>query len=111
MKPGSEDYEQAVFVQWFRASYPDMLIFAIPNGGSRHIVEAAKLKATGTLAGVPDLFVPALRVFIEMKKCKGGRVSDSQNKIAKYLERVGYTVLFCKGAEDAKKQINEEFLK
>lgn len=48
------------------------LIFAIPNGGARHPAVAAKLKAEGVKAGVPDLFLPVARhgyhgMFIELK--------------------------------------------
>jgi hypothetical protein len=101
----SEDYEQMHLVQWFRRTYPDVRIFAIPNGGHRHPAVAAKLKATGVSAGVPDLFIPAWKLWIEMKRVKGGTVSAEQKDWIKYLEEVGYCVKVCKGAEDAKKQI------
>ena len=57
MRNHKEDNLQKACVTWFRLQYPDVVIFAIPNGGSRNPIEAAKLKATGTLAGVADLFV------------------------------------------------------
>jgi hypothetical protein len=101
----SEDREQMLFVQWFRRTYPGVRIFAIPNGGHRHPAVAAKLKATGASAGVPDLFIPAWKLWIEMKRVKGGTVSAEQKDWIKYLEEVGYCVKVCKGAEDAKKQI------
>ena len=34
---------------------PDVVLFAVPNGGFRHRVEAARLKAQGVTAGIPDL--------------------------------------------------------
>ena len=34
------------------------LLFHPPNGGSRHIAEATKLKAMGVRKGVPDLLLP-----------------------------------------------------
>ena len=48
------------------------LIFAIPNGGHRHPAVAAKLKAEGVRAGVPDLMLPVARrgyhgAFLELK--------------------------------------------
>jgi hypothetical protein len=101
----SEDREQMPFVQWFRRTYPDVRIFAIPNGGHRHPAVAAKLKATGVSSGVPDLFIPAWKLWIEMKRVKGGTVSAEQKDWIKYLEEVGYCVKVCKGAEAAKKQI------
>ena len=101
----SEDREQMLLVQWFRRTYPDVRIFAIPNGGHRHPAVAAKLKATGASAGVPDLFIPAWHLWIEMKRVKGGTVSAEQKDWLKYLEEVGYCVKVCKGAEAAKEQI------
>ena len=35
------------------------MLFHVPNGGSRHIAEATKLRDMGTRAGVPDLLLPA----------------------------------------------------
>ena len=35
----------------------ESLIFSVPNGGSRNIVEAMTLKKTGTMAGVSDLIL------------------------------------------------------
>lgn len=101
----SEDHEQMLLVQWFRRTYAGVRIFAIPNGGHRHPAVAAKLKATGTSSGVPDLFIPALRLWVEMKKHKGGSLSPEQKDWIAYLEGCGYRCIVGKGAEDAKKQI------
>lgn len=101
----TEDHEQMMFVQWFRSTYPGVLIFAIPNGGARHPAVAAKLKATGVVAGVPDLCVPEWRLWIEMKRIKGGRVSDEQKEVMAYLEKFGYTCKVAKGCEEAKQVV------
>ena len=103
----SEDYEQMMFVQWFRRTYKDVLIFSIPLGGYRHPAVAAKLKVTGTVKGIPDLFIPEWSLWIEMKKTKGGKVSDEQKEMIKYLQSVEYHVIVGFGAEDAKAQILE----
>jgi hypothetical protein len=66
---------------------------------------AARLKAEGVCAGVLDLFIPAWKLWVEMKRQKGGSVSAEQKDWISYLESVGYTTLVCKGAEDAKKKI------
>jgi len=97
----SEDSEQMHFVQWFRRTYPGVLIYAIPNGGARHPAVAAKLKATGVTKGVPDLHVPAWSLWIEMKRQKGGRVSDEQKEQMAYLQSIGHTCLVCAGNEIA----------
>lgn len=97
----TEDQEQMLFVQWFRRQHPHHRIFAIPNGGARHPAVAAKLKATGTVAGVPDLYVPALHLWVEMKRQKGGVLSAVQKDWIEYLESIGDTVIVGKGWEDA----------
>jgi len=105
----SEHAEQAGFLQWFRAKYPGILIFAIPNGGKRDIVTAKKLQMEGVVPGVPDLFVPELRLWIEMKK-PGGKLSEAQKTIIDYLECMNYTVIIGYGARDASEKVLE-FLK
>jgi hypothetical protein len=53
----TEDQLQAACFQWAWTTYPPTrrLLWAVPNGGTRHLREAAKLKATGLIAGVYDL--------------------------------------------------------
>lgn len=97
----SEDREQMLFVQWMKRTHPEHRIFAIPNGGRRSPSEAAKLKATGVSAGVPDLCIPSLMLFIEMKRVKGGTVSLEQKEWIEYLVSVGYTAEVAKGCEEA----------
>ena len=101
----SEDREQMLFIQWFRRNYADIVIFHIPNGGYRRPSEAARLKAMGVTAGVPDLFIPKWDLFIEMKKSKGGKLSLDQNLMIAYLESVGYKCLVGYGFEDIKMKI------
>jgi hypothetical protein len=59
----------------------------------------------GVVAGIPDLFIPAWKLYIELKREKGGVVSPDQKKIMLYLQKVGYTCLVCKGATDASIQV------
>ena len=103
----TEHEEQREFVQWFRQTYPATLIFAIPNGGVRSPATAGRLKAEGVVKGVPDLFVPAWETWIEMKRVKGGSLSQDQVAMRIYLESLFYKVLVAKGFEDAKQQIEE----
>jgi len=97
----SEHDEQAGFVQWFRAKWPRVLIFAIPNGGKRNISTAKKLKLEGVVPGVPDLFIPAWGIWIEIKRQKGGRTSSDQDDMISYLESIGHRVIVGYGATDA----------
>jgi hypothetical protein len=101
----TEHEEQRELVRWFRQTYKGVRIFAIPNGGARSPATAGRLKAEGVSSGVPDLCIPAWKLWVEMKRTKGGSVSAEQKDWMKYLEDVGYCVKVCKGAEAAKVQI------
>lgn len=101
----SEHLEQARFVSWFRKTFPDVRILAIPNGGSRSKSQGGKLKAEGVSAGVPDLLIPNGMVWVEMKRSKGGSVSAAQRDWHCYLESIGHTVIVGYGFEDARTKI------
>lgn len=95
----TEDEEQIKFIQHFKRNYPGVLIYHTPNGGHRHIATAMKMKALGTVAGIPDLFIPEYRLWVEMKRVKG-KLSPEQIAMNEYLERVGYKVIVAYGHED-----------
>ena len=97
----TEHSEQIGFLNWFRARFPSVLIFAIPNGGYRSITTAKKLKMEGVVPGIPDLFVPKWRLWIEMKNFDGGTLSKEQTKIIYHLQEIGYFVIIGNGATDA----------
>ena len=103
----TEHEEQREFVRWFRQTWPNVRILAIPNGGARSKATAGRLKAEGVTSGVPDLFIPCWRLWVEMKRSKGGSLSPEQKDWITYLEDMGYFVIVGKGAEHAKRQINE----
>ena len=106
VKLPSEHVEQREFVSWFRKTWPGVRIFAIPNGGLRNKAVAQKLKAEGVSPGVPDLYIPAWKLWIEMKRQKGGRLSEDQKDWAEYLEGVGDTVIVGYGWLDAIDKVN-----
>ena len=110
---GSEDGHQAALFCWAAANtaqYPQLKwLFAIPNGGSRHIAEATKMVATGLRKGVPDVFLPwpnygYAGLFIEMK-IKEGKISKDQNEWINYLSNSGYKAIVCWSWEEAKKEL------
>lgn len=103
----SEHIEQVNFVKWFRLQYPSIMIFAIPNGGARHAIVGAKLKAEGVLAGVPDLFVPSCNLWIEMKRVKASYATPAQKDVHDYLLSVGHTVIIGYGAGDAIEKVSK----
>lgn len=63
-----EDNEQMILIRWAQFEsdrHPELsLLFHVPNGGKRSKVEAARFKAMGVQAGVPDLFLPVPRALI-----------------------------------------------
>ena len=63
------------------------------------------MKAEGVVPGIPDLFVPAWLLWVEMKRESGGVVSPVQEDWIAYLEGIGHTVIIGRGFEDAKRQI------
>lgn len=48
---------QSSCFQWAWNTYPELrrLLFAVPNGGKRNAREAMNLKASGVVAGIPDM--------------------------------------------------------
>lgn len=122
MKSGSippvptEGEEQAVLFSWARMNlrkYPELgLLFHIPNGGKRGKAEAARFKAEGVKPGVPDLFLPVARgkyhgLFIELKRKRGGRVSDEQDHWIMELQWQGYRAEVAHGWQEAAEIIKE----
>lgn len=97
----SEHKEQVAFVSWFRMQHPGVEIFAIPNGGARNKIVACKLKSEGVTPGVPDLFIPEWRIWIEMKRAKGGVLSGAQRRMIEYLGKCGYVCITAHGCDDA----------
>ena len=103
-----EHEEQKNFVSWFRKTYKGIRIFAIPNAARRSLTGSAWLIAEGMTAGVPDLYIPEWKLWIEFKRIKGSTTSDEQVDWAEYLTQVcGDHHFFAFGCEDAKQKIAE----
>lgn len=101
----SEHDEQCGFVNWFRARFPSVLIYAIPNGEKRAISTAKRLKSEGVVPGIPDLHIPAWNMWVEMKRTKGGKLSNDQINMIGYLEGIGHKVIVGIGAKDASRKV------
>ena len=111
-----EDAEQRIIFQWAAmetAAHPELgMLYAIPNGGKRAIKTAIALKAQGVKSGVPDMCLPVARggdhgLYIELKRQKGGVVSETQKSWITALAKQGYKAVVCKGAEEAIGTIKE----
>jgi len=103
-------------IKWFDLQYKKYSgrLFAIHNGGLRHVVTAKKMKAEGVRSGVPDLFLPVSKrwmcgLFIEMKSEKG-KLSENQSDWIDFLGHQGFEVKVCNSFESAKKAI-EDYLR
>jgi hypothetical protein len=92
---GSELQMQAKCFQWAWNTFPATrrLLFHVPNGGQRNIIEAGQLKASGVVAGVPDLVLvgPGKTYGLEAK-VPGGRVSDAQRTVHDAWRMAGHEV-------------------
>ena len=134
----SEHTEQVALFNWCKlmeGRHPQLaLIFAIPNGGKRHIGTARKLKAEGVRSGVPDIFLACPRMpydfhdlivgdantvgfsdevkfglFIELKAGKN-KPTKNQLKWIEDLRAERYEVEVCYGFLEAKAVI-ENYLR
>lgn len=105
----SEHDTQSAFFAMLKAhenEHPCLgLAFAIPNGGKRDPVTAARLKREGVKAGVPDVFLPVpsgeyAGLWIEFKF---GRNKPEPEQLAwmGQLERQGYETAICYSWQDA----------
>ena len=100
--------EQIAVVQFLRVK--KIPFYAVPNGGSRHMIEAARMKQEGVSSGVPDLviFLPTKSLYIEMKRKKGGRVSPTQKQWIETINQYPYAhAVVCHGATEAINTIKE----
>lgn len=111
MPAPSEDSEQFVVVSWLRFN---RIRFTHPaNGGVRHIATAVRMKRQGQSAGIPDLLIfdpPKHRLechstAVEMKRTKGGTVSEAQQDWLLALEERGWLTIIAHGANEAIKAL------
>ena len=90
-------------VRLHEARYPALrLLFAVPNGGARNKIVAAKLKAEGVRAGVPDYILPVpmgdhVGLAVELKTLTGYPSREQKDWIASLREQ-GWRAEVCRGA-------------
>lgn len=90
-----EHKEQYALVQNLRKK--GICVFAIPNHQEQR-------KESGAVAGMPDLQVilkGGKVIWIELKRTKGGRLSDKQKEVHATLEHLEHIVIVGYGAKDA----------
>lgn len=109
----TEAEEQTALFEWatlMEHRIPALkMMFAIPNGGSRHKREAINLKRQGLKPGVPDICLAYPSggyhgLYIELKVGKN-KPSQVQKQWLSKLSEAGYKAAVCYGFDDAMKTI------
>lgn len=92
-----EDTEQMGVIDWANWNlqrFPELkMLYHVPNGGKRNPAEAARFKAMGVKAGVPDLCLPVpmngyAGLYIEMKYGSGDRLQKIHGRVHRHKESV-----------------------
>lgn len=81
--------------KWYHNNFPEYrkLLYAIPNGGTRNLIEASRMKMTGTTKGIPDMILTIERkaFYFEFKTEKGIFSPEQKETILK-LKKNGFPV-------------------
>lgn len=84
----------------------DVVAFAIPNGGWRSKSEAARMKAAGVVAGMPDVGILCEgRVYFLELKTTAGKLSPTQRIVHERMRAAGHPVSVAYGLDDALAQL------
>lgn len=105
MANSPEHSVQKAYFDWARLHPVARRAYAIPNGGKRNLVTAARLKAEGVRAGVLDVCLPipvrdSHGLYIEFK-AGSNNLTIEQAQEVEQLTADGYTVLVSWDAEMA----------
>lgn len=107
-----EHKAQTAVVDYLQMKYPDVLFWSTPNGAhlagnvAQRAAKMNRLKAEGFLPGVSDLIIFEKRgqysaMFLEMKREKGGTVSENQQWFLAEVEKRGGFGAVAHGVEEA----------
>ena len=103
-----ESWEQQSLVAELERLEPGILMEINPAAGMKLDKRiAAAVKTLGYQAGTLDIFLPEHRVYIELKRQKGGSLSPEQKARIPRLEAAGYRVIVARGAVDAIDQLRK----
>lgn len=107
----TEHEEQVALFAWAAANegaHPELcMLLSVPNGGHRHPVVAAKMKAEGQKAGAPDILFLCRRgrfggMAIELKRAdKSNKPTPEQREWIERLRHYGYCAIVAYGAQEA----------
>lgn len=106
---------QAEFFYWLGYNYPHlrMSCFAVPNGGSRNLLEARNLQRCGVTPGIPDVLCLIAKeqyhgLMIEFKANKN-KLTPTQKQMFERFKKEGYQCKVCYSLNEAM-QIFEEYI-
>lgn len=103
-----ESWEQQSLVAELVRIEPGILMEINPAAGMKLDKRmAAAVKTLGYQAGTLDIFLPEYRIYIELKRQRGGSLSPEQKARIPRLEAAGYRVIVAKGAVDAINQLGK----
>jgi hypothetical protein len=109
MQRNNEEYnEQKLVVQYLELK--KVKFTAIPNSTyTQSWGQKSMNKAMGVRAGLPDMFliIKNQPLFLEMKKKKGGKLSEYQKSWYEAINKAGIPCYVCNGFEEAKKVIDK----
>ena len=102
---------QKAIINYIKLQYPNVLYCASAGGLRTSITQAKRMKATGYVAGFPDLaiFEPlnySYGLFLEIKTEKG-KPSKNQLHWINCLNERNYKAVVVYGFEQAKKELDE----
>ena len=110
-KHKTEEHDfQCECVKWYRETFPEGIIFAVPNCGTRNIGTYYYMLNEGMTPGAPDLVLTkpdGKVIFVEMKSSKG-RLSENQKSIQNQCENISSKLYFvCRSVEEFKSLFKE----
>lgn len=109
-KFNSEIQLQAAAYQWLWNEHPETrrCFFSVPNGGTRNMIEATQLKASGLTAGIPDCILvwSGGRAYGFEFKTEIGVVSPVQKLVHEAWKGQGVAVYIVRSFDEFKKIIH-----
>jgi hypothetical protein len=107
-----EDAIQRAVTQHYRQrAAAGVFMFAVPNGGYRRPIEAAIMKATGTVAGVPDtIWIKDGQAYALELKAEGGKPTPKQVEAIAAMQVAGAITGVAVGIDEALRWLEERGL-
>ena len=108
----TESGEQEAVIEY--CAWKHIPVVHIPNEGKRSVSYAAQMKRMGLAKGFPDLFIPVAisgfhGLFIELKRDRKSKATETQKAWIKYLNKAGYRAVVSYGSEEAMREIELYF--